>query len=49
LLLTQLFQTQSLIDRVPEPAGLILTFIACLAILNATYVRLSLGVLSEEE
>lgn len=49
LLLTQLFQTQSLIDRVPEPAGLLLTFIACLAILNATYVRLSLGVLSEEE
>jgi hypothetical protein len=49
LLVTQLFQTSYFIGKVPEPAGLLLTFIACLAILNALYVQLSMGILSEEE
>ena len=49
LSVTKILQISSIGSTFPAPAGLLLTFIGCLAILNATYVHLTLGVLSEEE
>jgi len=49
LSITKILQITSFSETFPEPAGLLLTFIGCLAVLNATYVHLTLGILSEEE
>jgi hypothetical protein len=49
LSITKIFQISSIGNQFPAPTGLLLTFIGCLALLNATYVHLSQGVLSEEE
>ena len=49
LSITKILQITPIGKTFPAPAGLLLTFIGCLALLNATYVHLTLGVLSEEE